>query len=479
MSSISNTIPSQFTQSNTAATQQQPFASDPEIMVPAPAMPPGATLFAQTYVREKADGLSVLLQGEKKRADALLDRQRSRTTATSPGDFVEAARVEREQAAQDFSKIAGHRTQLATPDYRAERKLATQQLVNGLRGLTATDTELTPEQRTQLQQKLKAEHTKYPPGIRAKLNDSVDKTVFENDADTPEQRTQLQQKLKAEHTKYPPGIRAKLNDSVDKTVFENDADTPEQRTQLQQKLKAEHTKYPPGIRAKLNDSVDKTVFENDAELWEKIAEYIGNIGKDYLEVHENVVGQYTEFYKAYSDILSKMGGWITPGKDGNSVKLNVTALKNELKKLHDRYSLPSTAGVLFPAKNSDGSLQGANKDKAEGWADALGLPGSCVKEFRAGSGKYAVVVDMTPINTIMRDLGGLGSADNDGNVGLDNAKFQAWQSGFKAQEENLKTTLQTLTQKYSNSNSLYDNLVKVLSSTISSCTETCKSFLQG
>ncbi len=45
-------------------------------------------------------------------------------------------------------------------------------------------------------------------------------------------------------------------------------------------------------------------------------------------------------------------------------------------------------------------------------------------------------------------------------------------------EENMKTTLQTLTQKYSNANSLYDNLVKVLSSTISSCMEAAKSFLQ-
>ncbi|WP_269765090.1 type III secretion system needle tip protein SctA [Burkholderia ubonensis] len=396
MTSISNTVPSQITPSNTATTQQQPFSSDPTIMVPVPAMPPGATLFALTYVREKAEGLNALLQGEKKRADALLDRQRLRT-ASFPGDLVEAARAERERAAQDFSEIAGHRTQLASPDYRAERKLATQQLVNGLRGLTATDTGLAPEQ----------------------------------------------------------------------------------RTQLQQKLKAEHSKYPPGIPAKLNDSVNKTVFDSDAKLWEKIAEYIGNIGKDYLGVYENVVAQYTEFYKAYSDILSKMGGWITTGKDGNSVKLNVTALKNELQKLHDKYSLPSSAGVLFPAKNSDGNLQGANKDKAEEWADALGLPRSCVQEFPAGSGKYAVAVDMTPIDTMMRNLGGLGSADNDGNVGLDNAKFQAWQSGFKAQEENLKTTLQTLTQKYSNSNSLYDNLVKVLSSTISACMETCKSFLQG
>ncbi|OXJ22450.1 IpaD/SipD/SspD family type III secretion system needle tip protein [Burkholderia sp. HI2714] len=361
-------------------------------MVPATATPSSATLLALTYVQDKVNALGELLQGEKKRTDALLDRPRSRTAAPPlPGDSAQAARAEREQAAPDFS----HRTQLAAPDYRAERTLVTQQLVNGLRGLTESDTGLTSEQRTQL------------------------------------------------------------------------------------KLKAEHSKLPPGVPAKLNDSLGKAVFDSDAQLWVKIAEYIGDIGKDYLGVYENVVAQYTEFYKAYSDILSKMGGWITPGKDGNSVKLNVTALKNELQKLRDRFSLPSTAGVLFPAKNSAGSLQGASKEKAEEWGDTLGLPRSCVKEFPAGSGKYAVVVDMIPIDTMMRDLGGLGSADKDGNVGLDNAKFQAWQSGFKAQEENLKTTLQTLTQKYNNSNSLYDNLVKVLSSTISSCTETCKSFLQG
>ena len=76
------------------------------------------------------------------------------------------------------------------------------------------------------------------------------------------------------------------------------------------------------------------------------------------------------------------------------------------------------------------------------------------------------------------DLNGLGRPGDDSKLEMDNAKYQAWQSGFKAQEENMKTTLQTLTQKYSNANSLYDNLVKVLSSTISSCMEAAKSFLQ-
>ncbi|VEA75394.1 cell invasion protein SipD [Salmonella enterica subsp. arizonae] len=80
---------------------------------------------------------------------------------------------------------------------------------------------------------------------------------------------------------------------------------------------------------------------------------------------------------------------------------------------------------------------------------------------------------------MVQDISGLGKPGDDSKLEMDNAKYQAWQAGFKAQEENLKTTLQTLTQKYSNSNSLYDNLVKVLSSTISSSLETAKSFLQG
>ncbi len=51
----------------------------------------------------------------------------------------------------------------------------------------------------------------------------------------------------------------------------------------------------------------------------------------HLGVYENVVAVYTDFYQAFSDILPKMGGWLLPCKDGNTVKLDVTSLKNDLK----------------------------------------------------------------------------------------------------------------------------------------------------
>ncbi|WP_158248654.1 type III secretion system needle tip protein SctA [Chromobacterium sinusclupearum] len=245
--------------------------------------------------------------------------------------------------------------------------------------------------------------------------------------------------------------------------------TPKQRQDVQ-------TALAP-LSGQQTSSVSQTVFESDAKLWEMIAKYIGDINKDYLGVYENVVGQYTAFYQAFSEILAKMGGWITPGGSSNTVKLDVNALKSALQQLKDKFSLPNKEAILFPAADSNGNVTGATQEKAEEWADELGLPRSCVK--RLADGSYVVVIDMAPVNTMIDELGKLGTPGGDGKLELDNAKFQAWQSGFKSQEENLKNTLQTLTQKYSNANSLFDNLVKVLSSTISSCLETCKAFLQG
>lgn len=246
--------------------------------------------------------------------------------------------------------------------------------------------------------------------------------------------------------------------------------TPEQKTTLQETL--DHVS-PQALMSAPQVMADPKKTVEDKVLWEKIAKAIGQIGEEYLGVYENVVSNYTDFYTAYSNILSQLGSWITPGADGNKVKLNVGALQTALEKLKTDYSLPNKGAVLFPTQSESGGTTGTDIDTAKQWAKELGLPDTCVKQSQ--DGKYVVVVDLTPVDNMIRDVKALGS----GVVELDNAKFQAWQSGFKAQEENLKNTLQTLTQKYSNANSLYDNLVKVLSSTISSCLETAKSFLQG
>ncbi|MCS3802978.1 invasin D [Chromobacterium alkanivorans] len=256
--------------------------------------------------------------------------------------------------------------------------------------------------------------------------------------------------------------------------------TPQQKQQLLDGIEKEVADISPTAREfaapMLNAARDASGgVISDRELWKLISDSIGNIKNGYLGVYENVVGKYIEFYQEFSDILAKMAGWISSNDKGDKVTLNVGDLYAELKTLKEKYEntelFASTADTPEKAK-----------EEAEKWAAELGLPKECVKEQPKDSGRYVVVIDTGPVDKMMKALEGLAGnkvPSQGQKVEMDNAKFQSWQSGFKAQEENLKNTLQTLTQKYSNANSLFDNLVKVLSSTISSCTETAKSFLQG
>lgn len=247
--------------------------------------------------------------------------------------------------------------------------------------------------------------------------------------------------------------------------------TAQQNRELQAGITSVFNDASPIVHSLFSMSTPKKTIE-DKELWEKAANAIKQIGEEYLGVYEDAVGKYTDFFKAFTNITSQMGAWITPGADGNKLKLDIGSLINALRTLKTSYSLPNQGAVLFPSQGSS-TVTGATKSQAEQWASELGLPGTSVKSL--ADGKYVVVIDSTPIDNMIRDLNNLGTGVKE----LDNSKFQAWQAGFKAQEENMKNTLQTLTQKYSNANSLYDNLVKVLSSTISSCLETAKSFLNG
>ncbi|HEJ7043041.1 TPA: type III secretion system needle tip protein SctA [Serratia liquefaciens] len=224
--------------------------------------------------------------------------------------------------------------------------------------------------------------------------------------------------------------------------------------------------------------VDKPLLQNkskvieDKAIWEQASAAIDQIGNEYLGVYEDAVSKYTDFYKAYSNVNAQMGTWINSSTDGKKIKFDIGKLNDALKKLTSDFSSPNKSAVLFPSQSSN-NIKGATQSEAQKWAKEMGLPDSCVE--KSGDGSYIVVIDLTPLKNMQRDLGNLGS----GNVELDNAKFQAWQTGFNAQAEGMKNTMQTLTQKYSNANSLYDNLVKVLSSTISSCLETAKTFLRG
>ena len=167
-------------------------------------------------------------------------------------------------------------------------------------------------------------------------------------------------------------------------------------------------------------------------------------------------------YQEFSDVLSDLASNISPGKDGNNVKLDWRKIVSSLETIKNNYSNKP----LYPSSGT------VTKEQAEKWSAEFGQGVSTVKQ--SGSG-WVVNINMTPIEKMIQSLNNIGG--NSSPVEIDNAKYQAWNAGFSAEDESMKNGLQTLVQKYSNANSIFDNLVKVLSSTISSCTDTDKMFL--
>ncbi|MNI26059.1 Cell invasion protein SipD [compost metagenome] len=213
------------------------------------------------------------------------------------------------------------------------------------------------------------------------------------------------------------------------------------------------------------DEFDARVNSSN-EFFDKLIDLIDLIKNGYLAGYEHIIDAYSDFFAEFNEeVTAKMKDWIKGVNDGKEVELSTGALKRAINRLIDKYSHPNPASVLFPEPGKEG----ASREEAKKWQEALGLPDSCLK--RNPDGSYCVVMDTGPL-LIMRASLSVYEWDT-----WDNAKFQAWQTGFNAQEERMKNTLQSYTQKYSNANSYHDNFNKTLSSHLSQFSDMLKAML--
>ncbi|EXF96154.1 type III effector protein SipD [Pseudomonas fluorescens HK44] len=208
------------------------------------------------------------------------------------------------------------------------------------------------------------------------------------------------------------------------------------------------------------------IVKSSNDFFDKLLELIDLIKNGYLAGYEHIIAAYSDFFADFNkEITAKMKEWIEGANDGKEVKLNAGMIRLALQALIEKYS-KAPAGVLFPAPG----MEGASKEAAEKWRVALGLPESCLKDN--GNGTFSVVMDLGPLKIMMDSL-----PSNVYWITWDTSKFQAWQTGFNAQEERLKNMLQSFTQKYSNANSYHDNFNKTLSSHLNQYADMLKAML--
>lgn len=222
-------------------------------------------------------------------------------------------------------------------------------------------------------------------------------------------------------------------------------------------------------------ALDNVPRASDREICELIAELMHTLHDDYLEIFENSVEKQTAFWQKFTEFQSLLAtNTASASKDSKVEISDLPGLKEKLKQLLPESTTDATKVsaefILYPVEPDTY----VSKTDAEKWAKELGLPESCV----VGSGEnYIVVIDTTPVVAI------LNSKIFNGDPTIVNwsgttTEYQAWQTVYNAQSENIKTNTQTLTTKYSTANSTYDTIIKLLSSSIQTLFDCCKETLR-
>ncbi|WP_407907359.1 IpaD/SipD/SspD family type III secretion system needle tip protein [Escherichia coli] len=244
------------------------------------------------------------------------------------------------------------------------------------------------------------------------------------------------------------------------------------------------------VRAEVTASGSLT---SDREICEDIFELMSLLDNDYLQVYENAVTVMSQYWEDFSSkIQSQIGVWThnSTKKNSDDIIFNFDEFNKALKGF---YSYNDKTGditfnhdyILYPPPPKD--QEGVSLEEATKWCKAFGMtvpsqnkPPSPIVEISPGH--FVVIPDpqiiVSMTNAANKVLSGKKKSTNPNGYILTAAEFQAWQTGYNGESENMKTNVQILTSRYSSANSTYDIIIKLLSSTITALFDSSKEYLR-
>ncbi|GKW40846.1 IpaD/SipD/SspD family type III secretion system needle tip protein [Pectobacterium parvum] len=200
-----------------------------------------------------------------------------------------------------------------------------------------------------------------------------------------------------------------------------------------------------------------------AELWATIANAIRAIKEDYVDFYADLMLQYTEMYEEYNKCVQLASSKaVSAGEDGNTVGFDMGCMREGYTDF-DRYVQDhSPAGNV---KNWDKMTQEEKDDMR-----ATLEPAYHVED------DGAIIFNLDQYDKAVKNTypSYLNITITDDRYYPSTASYQAWLATFNSSGSALQSNMQSFAQRYSQANSIFDNLNKALSGTISSLGESAK-----
>ncbi len=219
---------------------------------------------------------------------------------------------------------------------------------------------------------------------------------------------------------------------------------------------------PPLIDSASKDA-SGLVWNSHSEFYEQIGLLLAALKQNWLSKYQDAMKKFLEFYQEFSDIMEdiKFDGV----GDKGDVKMDFSEVQERLKLLMIKYGLSSGGLASFDSAEA-----------AKAFKDSLGLPGLTIVSV---NGKHMVMMDLSSVSQIIKSMNHPLHPDLDPVFTVDSAKYNAWVSAKDSNVEQIKHTSKVLGEKLSETTQQFDNIVKILSSTIDKITDADMSFVNG
>lgn len=217
----------------------------------------------------------------------------------------------------------------------------------------------------------------------------------------------------------------------------------------------------PGIAPRQPNPMD-LVWGSHREFYAEIAALLDVLKTEWLSKYQDSLGNFLEFYKEFSDIMEQIKP--SASDDKGNVTINFKDAIKALDELVAKYGVTGTPLASF-----------ATKAEADRFMASIGLPGMKVGSIPGiGGGRWGVFMDISPVTDLSASMSVLGT----GEVTLDSARYNAWVSSKDSNLEQIKHMSKVFGEKLSEMTQKFDNVVKILSSTIEKISQADDTFVR-
>ncbi|WP_447786154.1 IpaD/SipD/SspD family type III secretion system needle tip protein [Stenotrophomonas bentonitica] len=223
----------------------------------------------------------------------------------------------------------------------------------------------------------------------------------------------------------------------------------------------------PGFQSPMQNPADMDtsglVWNSHADFFAQISALLEVLKTEWLSKYQDSLAKFLEFYKEFSDIMEQ----IKPEASGDKgdVIIDFNSVAKKLDELMGRYGLDANALASFSTRAA-----------ADAFVKSMGIP---LDITQSADGKFHVKMDMDAVKDLLESMPHDLDWPGHRPVVWDSAKYNAWVSSKDSNMEQIKHVSKVLGEKLNEMTQKFDNIVKILSSSIDKMSEANNAYVHN